>query len=149
LTETLTDKEKITKPKLSSPLVIQGEGEEDFLARAYLSELRDRKYAAMGSPTISQESKIKVKLEPADIAEFPFRDYLRQLGPLLKNPGALSVISKPRGALITIDDSPHGSTNRDFVVSRGKHSVSVKSPKLSCAGNVNVESELVIFRCPT
>ena len=56
--------------------------------------------------------------------------------------------SFPPGAAIKIDNGARGVTDKDFVVSKGKHSVLVKSDKLACTDGVDVEDDPVIYKCP-
>ncbi len=127
-------------------LSLTGKPTGDFIVGSYLYDLRDRKYADMGSPSFSKD--LKIQLGPADVEAFSFRKYVQGLGSALANPGALSVASVPPGASIMIDSEPQGATNKDFVVSKGKHSISVKSTAQSCADTVDVEDDLVVFKCP-
>ena len=117
----------------------------DLLVSSYISELRDRKYEQMGSPPGS-----KIELRAADVQAFPYVTYLDELRmqDVLKDPGFLSVTSSPPGAAIKIDDRARGTTNKDFVVSKGKHSVLVKADKLACTDGVDVEDDPVVYKCP-
>lgn len=117
----------------------------DLLVSSYISELRDRKYEQTGSPPGS-----KIELRASDIHAFSFATYLQGLRAqdVLRDPGFLSVTSFPPGAAITIDNGARGVTDKEFVVSKGKHSVLVKSDKLACTDGVDVEDEPVVYKCP-
>jgi hypothetical protein len=117
----------------------------DLLVSSYISELRDRKYEQTGSPPGS-----KIELRASDIQAFSFATYLQGLRAqdVLRDPGFLSVTSFPPGAAIKIDNGARGVTDKDFVVSKGKHSVLVKSDKLACTDGVDVEDDPVIYKCP-
>jgi len=117
----------------------------DLLVSSYISELRDRKYEQTGSPPGS-----KIELRASDIQAFSFATYLQGLRAqdVLRDPGFLSVTSFPPGAAIKIDNGARGVTDKDFVVSKGKHSVLVKSDKLACTDGVDVEDDPVVYKCP-
>lgn len=117
----------------------------DLLVSSYISELRDRKYEQTGSPPGS-----KIELRASDIQAFSFATYLQGLRAqdVLRDPGFLSVTSFPPGAAIKIDNGARGVTDKEFVVSKGKHSVLVKSDKLACTDGVDVEDDPVIYKCP-
>jgi hypothetical protein len=134
-----------------------GESPDDFIVGSYLYELRDRKYASMGSPSFSND--LKIDLGPADVESFTFAAYVASLR--TPTPGELSVRSQPPGASITIDGKPQGITDRDFVVSKGKHLISVKlaaaarsnpsipeeSKKMECTATLDVQDDITTFKC--
>jgi hypothetical protein len=117
----------------------------DLLVSSYISELRDRKYEQTGLPRGSQ-----IKLGAADVQAFSFATYVQDLHlqAILRDPGFLSVTSLPPGAAIKIDNGARGLTDKDFVVSKGKHSVLVKSDKFTCTDGVDVEDDPVVYKCP-
>jgi len=125
---------------------VEGESADkrlDLLVSSYMSELRDRKYEQMRLRPGSN-----IELRTADVQAFSFVTYLRESQDVLRDPGSLSVISFPPGAVIKIDNGTRGFTDKDFVLSKGKHSVPVKSDKLACADSVDVEDDPVVYNCP-
>jgi hypothetical protein len=122
------------------------ERQYDFVINSYLYDLRDRKYALQGSPPFPKGNRIE--LRPSDVRAFSFATYSRSISPdSWADPGELSVVSSPPGVAITIDGQSRGMTNRDFVVSKGKHTIAVKLAK-PCADTVEVKDDPVTFKCP-
>jgi len=145
--KSITGQNASTLPRESSGIAGKA---DDFVVSSYLDELRNRKYteeAPHAGLLMGTETR-KMKLQLADVQAFSFAAYTQELGSsLLREPGQLSVTSKPSGASITIDGSQRGTTDSDFVVSRGKHSISVNlNPP--CTDTVDVRDDLVVFRCP-
>jgi PEGA domain len=148
VTKAITDQNVFKSPPHPTPLA---ETADTFIVGAYLDELRNRKYPEVASPRPSKgtkSTKMKMKLELSDVQAFSFTAYTQELGEaLLREPGELSVTSKPPGASITIDGKRQGVTDRDFVVSRTKHKISVNlNPP--CTDTVDVKDDLVVFSCP-
>jgi PEGA domain len=132
------------RPRLSNPLT---ESADDFVIGCYLDELRDRRYLKMGSPAVSKNPKIS--LTSTDVEDFSIATFAAGLPPdIWPHPGELTVLSFPPGASISIDGVPRGNTNKDFVVSKGKHDIVVHLEKQTCDAAVLVVDDLFVFRCP-
>jgi hypothetical protein len=127
----------------SSP---RAQATDNYVVSSYLYELRDKKYKKMGSPNPSKEP---IELTLSDVQAFSFSTYVNGLGAdVLQDPGELTVTSLPPGATISIDNTSRGITNKDFVVSKGKHLIVVKLVKSTCKETVDVRDDPVDFKCP-
>ncbi|MGA8764464.1 MAG: PEGA domain-containing protein [Candidatus Sulfotelmatobacter sp.] len=123
------------------------DSKDDFVVGSYLYELRDRKYTKMGSPILSNDLKISLGLD--DIQALPFERFSLEMGAAIwQDPGELTVESSPTGASIMIDDQPRGMTRKDFVLSKGKHSIFIKSDNVSCAETIDIKDEPLTYECP-
>jgi hypothetical protein len=114
----------------------------EFVVKSYLADIRDKKLA---DANWHESSTSKVTIGSKDVRNQSFASFFDKV---LRDPGALSVTSFPRGARIVIDSAAKGITDRDFVVSKGRHSVSVKSHKCDCTEDVDVEDQPVVVQCP-
>jgi hypothetical protein len=125
-----------------------GVGSQDhFVIGSYLYELRDRKYATMGSPAISDH--FTIQLGPDDVKAFSFQNFAIDIGASAwQDPGELIVDSIPPGATIMIDGKPRGMTRKDFVISKGKHSILVKLASQSCKDTVEIKDDPFPYQCP-
>lgn len=90
----------------------------------YLDQLRDLKMKKGKKPVI----------EAADILEYSFTSFLRDMRLDNGSMGRLIVQSKPATAQITINGKRKGFTNKRFVVEAGSHRVEITEPtfKLAC-----------------
>jgi hypothetical protein len=132
--------------KQASAATDSTESTDDFVVGAYLDELRDRKYAKVGAPTIS---KRKIELTAADVDDFSVAKFIAGMpGDVWPHPGEMTVISFPPGALISIDGNPRGMANKDFVLPKGKHDIVVHSQNQTCSAAILVMDDLFLFRCP-
>lgn len=107
----------------------------------YLYEIRDRKSEL---PMIGNMSNITIEDSQLYYPMGNF-DFL-----ILQKPkGYLKVTSKPVGANIMIDGVSKGKTNRKYVLSSGKHTISVKSSFLDCHDEITItEGETETYHCP-
>jgi hypothetical protein len=147
--KTTADFEKVLRVQGSPP----DDQKTGLLIKSYLSEVRDKKFGEC--PRLSNCSQQKITIGAADLQLFSFGDFAKGLSTganqaALRDPGFLSVKSSPPGAAIVIDSQFRGGTDKDFVVSKGKHSLSVTSdqPKVNCKDDVDVGDQPVVYKCP-
>jgi hypothetical protein len=94
-----------------------------------------------------------VKITVEIVTKFPVDQFFKQMRQVLDGPkpGRLEVASRPDKASITIDGEDRGNTCKPFVVSPGKHQVTVHKDNSSvdCKAEVNVgEGKTERFCCP-
>lgn len=140
----------------------------EALVAEYLYDLRDTKMSDTKVPATKsletprfREATLRIsrpQLVPEPIlitvelvASYPVSEFLKKLKPVLDGPGTpgqLEVISTPERESITIDGEGRGDTCKTFVVSPGKHTVTVQG-KNKCSGDVVVgEGKTERFCCP-
>jgi hypothetical protein len=128
-------------------LVPLADSQGGFVISSYLYELRDRKYAAVGYPSLYHH--VKIELGPDDIKALPFNRFSLELGAAeWQDLGELIVDSSPTGAKVEVDGKPQGITKKDLVISKGKHSILVRLANQSCADTIEVKDDPVPYECP-